>query len=88
MDGHVLLRDSSVTWSVTWFAMKGRVRIRKSKSGEKWNKQFVNNAYGVLLYRCFTIKIMFMQMFDSASLVCTEAWKMGILRIFAEIDAF
>ena len=27
---------------------KGRVRIRKSKSGEKWNELFVNNAF--LLY--------------------------------------
>ena len=33
-------------------------------------------------------KIMFIQMSDSASWVCTEAWKMGILSIFAEIDAF
>ena len=33
-------------------------------------------------------KIMFMQMSDFASWVCTEAWKMGILSIFAEIDAF
>ena len=27
-------------------------------------------------------------MSDSALWVCTEAWKMGILSIFAEIDAF
>ena len=31
---------------------------------------------------------MFMEMSDYASLVCIEAWKMGILSIFAEIDAF
>ena len=33
-------------------------------------------------------KIVLMQMSDSASSVCTEAWKMGVLSIFAEIDAF
>ena len=31
---------------------------------------------------------MFMRISDSASWVCTEAWKMGILNIFAEIDAY
>ena len=31
---------------------------------------------------------MFMKMSDSASRVCTETGKMGILSIFAEIDAF
>ena len=36
----------------------------------------------------FFFKIMFMQMSDSASWVCTEAWKMGILSIFAKTDAF
>ena len=66
--------------------LKGRVRIRKPKSGEKCIEQFVNDAYVVLLYRC--LKIIFMQMSDSASWVCTEAWKMGILSIFVEIDEF
>ena len=37
--------------------IKGRVRIRKSKSGEKWNVQLVNDAYGVILYRCCTSKL-------------------------------
>ena len=36
---------------------KGRVRIRKSKSGEKWNIQLVNDVHGVILYRCCTSKL-------------------------------
>ena len=36
---------------------KGRVRIRKSKSGEKWNVQLVNDVYVVTLYRCCTSKL-------------------------------
>ena len=39
-------------------------------------------------YTSVYFKIMFMQMPDSASWVCSEAWKVGILSILAEIDAF
>ena len=38
-------------------SVKGRVRIRKSKSDEKWNDRFVNDAYGVILHRCCTSKL-------------------------------
>ena len=34
------------------------------------------------------LKSMFIQVSDSASLMCTEAWKMGISSIFAKIDDF
>ena len=37
--------------------LKGRVRIRKSKSGEKWYEEFVNDGYGISLYRCCTSKL-------------------------------
>ena len=37
--------------------VKGRVHIRKSKSGEKWNDRFVNDAYGVIMHRCCTSKL-------------------------------
>ena len=47
----------TVMGTVLGIFMKGRVRIRKSKSGEKWNDQLVNDAYGVLLYRCCTSKV-------------------------------
>ena len=57
---------------------KGRVRIRKSKSGEKWNEQFVNDAYGVFIIQVLYFKIMFMPMSDSALRVCNST----------EIDAF
>ena len=40
-----------------WHHTKGRVRVRKSKSGEKWNEKSVNDAYGVLLHRCCTSKL-------------------------------
>ena len=36
---------------------KGRVRIRKSKSSEKWNEPFVNDGYGILSNRCCTSKL-------------------------------
>ena len=45
------------TFGIWPWRVKGRVRIRKSKSGEKWNEQLVNDAYGVLLYRCCTSKL-------------------------------
>ena len=38
------------------YCSKGRVRIRKSKSGEKWNFQLVDDAYEIMLYRCCTSK--------------------------------
>ena len=37
--------------------LKGRVRIRKSKYGEKLNEKLLNDAYGILLYRCCTSKL-------------------------------
>ena len=37
--------------------LKGRVLKRKSKSGEKWNEQLVNDAHGFFLYRCCTSKL-------------------------------
>ena len=69
----ILCTKSHLSW-------KGQVRIRKSKSDEKWNEQFVNDAYGVLLYSCCVSKL--------CSWVCTEAWEVDILSIFADIDAF
>ena len=68
--------------------LKGWVRIRKSKSVEKWNEQFVNDAFWVFSIQVLYFKIMFMQMSDFASWVCIEVWKIGIPSIFAEIDAF
>ena len=44
-------------WNWLCDSMKGRVRIRKSTSGEKWNDQLVDDVYGVLLYRCWTSKL-------------------------------
>ena len=43
---------------------------------------------GYFYIQVLYFKIMFMQMSDSASWVCTEPRKMGILNILANIDAF
>ena len=65
--------------------MKWWVCIRKSNSGEKLNEHFVHDP-GVLLYVLY--KLMLIQVSDFASWVCTGAWMMDILGIFAKIDAF
>ena len=63
-------------------------QYKESNSGEKWNEQFANDAYGILPYRCCTSKVMFIQVSDSASCVCTKACKMGIRTILAKMDEF
>ena len=45
---------------------KGWVHIRKSKSGEKLNEQFVNDAYLVLMYRCCASKSVSLRLYHSA----------------------
>ena len=40
------------------------------------------NSWFDFIIQMLYFKIMFMEMSDSASWVCTEAWKMGILSIF------
>ena len=57
MANEIVWNLAALEVNMQYFFLKGRVRIRKSKSGEKWNEQFVNNAYVVLLYRCCTSKI-------------------------------
>ena len=67
--------------------IKGWVHIRKSKSGGKCNKEFVNDAYWVLSYRCCTSKL-FSCKYQILHHGCALKRENGHLKQFAEIDAF